>query len=550
MPAFHVASPFMLAGLLAVATTAAACDVKPAPRQRSALPPAEDERRVRDCEEIESLIRRMRRGYVPFASPDVLLVPREPNYVGTPAAPVHNGPWDYLVHVPFIAYGPPFIRRDVKVQDPATIADLAPTIARIIDFDELPRRDGDTLREAIATTRKLPRLVVTVVWDGGGWNVLNEHPDAFPFLRSLMRDGTTYTKMTVASSPSVTAPIHTTLGTGAFPKAHGIPDLKIRTSQGSRVDPMLFIDPSRIRVPTLADLYGRSTRNEAVTGMLASANWHIGMIGHGASIPGSDRDPVVLIDEDGVAYTNEALFSLPPVADPARLETLLAALDRRDGEADAAWRGTSLDGGDSTSDIQARKGNPARVAYKEAVLEQLIRHARFGEDTVTDLLFVNFKSADEAGHRWGMTSERVSTVLRAQDRALRRLVRFLDIEVGRRAWALFVTADHGQTPFPHETGAWPISGRELEHDVNRRFDRIDNGVPVADEVVAAGLYVHRQEAARNGVSTRQLARWIIDYSVRQNLGGSEVPSGWEQRLDEALFNATIVGRSRSFRSCG
>src|SRR5688500_16246350 len=61
---------------------------------------------ARRCNELPVLARRIRRGHVPGASPDINLIPREPNYIGTAAAPVHSGPWDYLARVPLVIFGP------------------------------------------------------------------------------------------------------------------------------------------------------------------------------------------------------------------------------------------------------------------------------------------------------------------------------------------------------------------------------------------------------------------------------------------------------------
>src|SRR5918997_1552601 len=43
-----------------------------------------------------------------------------------------------------------------------------------------------------AVHRAPPRLVVVVVWDGGGWNVLERWPDAWPTLGRMMRAGISY----------------------------------------------------------------------------------------------------------------------------------------------------------------------------------------------------------------------------------------------------------------------------------------------------------------------------------------------------------------------
>jgi hypothetical protein len=483
---------------------------------------------------------------VPRLSPDILFVPRRPNYVGTRSMPVHSGPWGYLTDVPLVLYGPGHVAARGGVGRPATMADLAPTSAGLIGYPDFPPRAGRALTEALkADQAGPPRLVVTIVWDGGGDNVLRAHPRAWPYLARLARRGTSYPRMSIGSSPSVTPPVHATLGTGAWPAAHGIPGLRIRSPEGEYVDPLLYVDPSNLRRLTLADLYDRARENRPMVGMVASGNWHIGMVGHGAPLAGGDRDSVVLVDEFGETYSNEAIYRLPPVEDLARLEEVTDALDRADGKADARWRNHDL------NNSFVRYASPAATRYEEWLLHDLIQREGFGADAEPDLLYVNFKAADVAGHRWGMTSAEVGDVLRAQDHALRRLVSFLDATVGRRRWALMLTADHGQTPYPWESGGWAIAGGELKDDANRALDAADDGAALVDRVVSAGAYVRAGQLAANDLSLRAVARWMARYSAGANhKGREELPRYYEGERATPLFDAIMVGQRVVFRSCG
>ena len=64
-------------------------------------------------------------------------------------------------------------------EDAATVADLAPTFAELLDFDEFPERDGRVLEEALLPPDErngVPKLIFTVVWDGGGDNCCGNGP--------------------------------------------------------------------------------------------------------------------------------------------------------------------------------------------------------------------------------------------------------------------------------------------------------------------------------------------------------------------------------------
>jgi hypothetical protein len=475
-------------------------------------------------------------------SPDVNLIPREPNYVGTAASPVHSGPWDYLARVPLVIYGPGHVKPD-RYLARADMADLAPTAAELIGAN-FEGRTGRSLNEALLPDVSAPRLVVTMVWDGGGKNVLAEHPDSYPFLRSLQKRSARWPRMRIGSSPSVTPSIHATLSTGVYPMRHKIPGLRIRTSAGEYIDPFLGLDPSNMRAETLADVYDREFDNKPVVGMLAAVNWHLSMIGHGSALPGADKDPAVLFDDEGVTFTNTEIFSLPAIEDLSFLQRSTSRLDAADGSRDGEWRGHPLD------DPQIRYSSPAHVAYQLHLLERLVETEGFGTDATPDLLYVNFKPSDDAGHTWGMTSPEVGEVLEAQDSALRKFVRFLDTEVGEGRWVLMLTADHGQTPYPRESGAWPIGGGELARDANAALDDTDDGIDLVDRVSSPGAYVNRDQLRANTVSLREVGEWMASYTVEQNVKeGADLPAAFADRSDESLFDGVVVNNELVSEAC-
>ena len=70
-------------------------------------------------------------------------------------------------------------------------------------------------RDAIAAP---PKVIVTFVIDGGGWNVLQHWPDSWPNLKRLMGRGANYRNAITGSFPAVTACAHATIGTGTYPE--------------------------------------------------------------------------------------------------------------------------------------------------------------------------------------------------------------------------------------------------------------------------------------------------------------------------------------------
>lgn len=490
--------------------------------------------RTSDCKELNQLIQRTRRGYVPIRSADILPIPAEPHYIGDAALPVHTGPWDYLAEVPLVLYGPDVLEAE-RSNEPVTLADLAPTTAELIGFEDFAAPDGDAFE---VETRSVPRLVVTIVWDGAGWNTLREHEDSWPFLKRAMRKGVVFEEATIGSTPSNTPPIHTTIGTGAFPRTHGIPHVKIRLAEGGYVDPFEGDDASAVRVPTLGDVYDRSLGNAPKVGVVATVNWHLGMIGHGAGYKNGDRDTAVLLNDQGLSYGNSTLYDTTPHGDPTDLQAATDRLDGLDGERDGRWHEDELD------DLAVRNATPAFTQYQQRVLEATIKEGAFGADEVADLLYVNFKQIDDAGHQWGMTSDQVAADVRAADKAFERLTRFLDATVGTGKWVVVITADHGQTLYPEQSGGWPIRGSELNADIREAFP--DTKIL---RVTSAGIFLADPNNLDNG-QAEEVAEWLIDYSVEDNVSADgALPNEWLDHGGTRLFSAVLVGRKVVSSAC-
>jgi Type I phosphodiesterase / nucleotide pyrophosphatase len=475
---------------------------------------------------------------------DLAVVPRAENWFGSFTGTSHSGPYAYLQRVPLVLYGPEFIARrgDVRLDREVTIADLAPTYAQLMGF-ELPDAAAPGLPELLDDAGP-PAVIVTLVIDGGGWNVLNAWPNAWPHLRDLMEEGASVQDAVVGSSPSITPAIHTNLSTGQFPRTHGVMAIVARSDEGKivsgfadqpylatpdRADPTVTLD-----TPTLADLWDLAAGNEAQIAMIASQNFHLGMIGHGAALEGGDSDIAAMTDLERVEWaTNPEFYTLPRYASAVEgPEEDLRSIDIADGRADGQWRGHEYWRIDAT---------PAYASWENRLLEELMLNEGFGSDDVTDLVYLNYKAPDAAGHRWNMTSAEQSDVLESVDRAIAQVIDFLERAVGSGRFVVAVTADHGQTPLGGR--GWPIAQGEVNIDLQRRFDHIDNNVRILQRTSSALYFTNRREMKRNGVTPEDIASYLTQYSIGENLPqGENAPSAFRARLDEQVFAAVIPGR--------
>jgi len=71
-----------------------------------------------------------------------------------------------------------------------------------------------------------------------------------------------------------------------------------------------------------------------------------------------------------------------------------------------------------------------------------------GKDDITDFLAVSFSSTDAVGHAMGPDAVEVEDVYLRLDKTLEEFFTFLDKEVGKGAYTVFLTSDHGVAHVP------------------------------------------------------------------------------------------------------
>ena len=502
----------------------------------------------RACGLADRILLRVWRGDYKNRSSDLMMVPHYPNYSGLFETVNHSGPWDYLTSVPLVLYGPERIASAGEVDRPVTLADVFPTVGSLAGVG-MPRREGEVLTEAMKEVGGSPKLVITMVWDGAGRNVLAEWPERWPFLSRLMEEGTSYVDASVGSSPTITPSIHANLGTGGYPRDHGVTGIYYRNAAGKVVEAFAGRDPSFMELTTYADEIDQAYANESLVGMVASRSWHLGMFSHGSTIPGADEDQLGIFRTSLVKDPGESDvgagdgYTVPEsltTTEWSRLEEYGEEVDRSDGAADGEWLGHPV----LTGEI---RDNPAWVQHEYDAIIRMLDEEGYGDDDVPDLFFTNLKMADTIGHHYLMDSQEMALVLESLDDGLERLVGYLDREV--KDYVLILTSDHGHTLPATRTGAWPVANGRLVRDIDEHFDMPEGESLIAGNV-AVGLFFNSENMEEHGVSEDDIARFVNSYTIRENWDEESLPPGYEDRGDEQVFAAAWpVSRMEEVMNC-
>jgi hypothetical protein len=482
-------------------------------------------------------------------SAELQILPLEPNFVGSGLP--HVGPWPYAQDIPMFWHGPGHIAPAGVVERPVTLAGIAPTQAALMGF---PFRtpDGSPMHEALAGNDDQPRLIVTIIWDAAGRNVLERWPNDWPYLESLIPNGAWYERATVGSSPTSTAQTHATVGTGTFPDDHGIVAHRMRI--GEELTTPWKLGPAYLIDPTLADVYDLAMGNEPVVGELGTVSIHLGMLGHGSMWGGGDQDIAVLREKVGSETLGAEGFvwnltsALQPyyrfpdyLNDVPGFDEDVRDVDAADGRMDGRWRTNEI------APLLQGFDTPARIPYQTRVLMELIEREGFGADEVTDLLYVNFKMIDYISHVWTVNSPEMKDAVRAQDEQLEVLVDFLDETVGEGEWVFVLTADHGSIPDPDVSGAFQISAMPIMSGINSTFDTDGDDTRIVELVQPTQVFVNEAELRQNGHTLDEVSEWIMGLTKADTaLAGVVVPP---QEADDPVFQAAFPSAIMPGLSC-
>ncbi|WP_010520229.1 alkaline phosphatase PafA [Aquimarina agarivorans] len=86
-----------------------------------------------------------------------------------------------------------------------------------------------------------------------------------------------------------------------------------------------------------------------------------------------------------------------------------------------------------------------------------VENEALGKDAYTDVLTVSYSSPDYIGHNFGANSVEIEDTYLKMDQELSRLLKGLDQKVGKDAYTVFLTADHGAVHVPSYLKAHKIA---------------------------------------------------------------------------------------------
>lgn len=327
-----------------------------------------------------------------------------------------------------------------------------------------------------------PRLVVGLVMDQMRWDYLYRYADRYSEkggFRRMLGEGHSCEQTLIPYTPTITACGHSTVYTGTVPAISGITGNAWWDSQLQRTV-YCTEDKSVNTVGSTSSQGKMSPKNMLVTSigdeLRLATNFQAKVIGvaikdRGAILPaGHSANGAYWYDNSAGNWITSSYYTqtlpewvekfnqrkLPDSFYNAGWSLLYPAAtykasteDNKTYENKVFGEGFPYDlkkyvGKDYGKINTTSMGNDMTFAFAKAALVA----ASLGSDAITDLLAISFSSPDYIGHSFGPNSVEAEDAMLRLDIALGQFFDWLDRQVGKGQYTVFLTADHGAAHVP------------------------------------------------------------------------------------------------------
>jgi arylsulfatase A-like enzyme len=400
------------------------------------------------------------------------------------------------------------------------------------------------------------RLVLLVTVDQFRFDYLTRFGDGYTSgLARLLREGASFENAHLEHYPTVTAPGHTALGSGAMPAASGIigndwfdraagksvtsvSDEQVKQLGGAAT---ISASPHRLEVTTVADELKRAARDRRAKERPRAIG--VSLKDRSAILPvGRSADGAFWYDSGTGEFVTSTYYA-------DRLPKWVTQFnDRRvrDTYAGKPWPFFVAPGTSRTTPTSPGRdlytaiygspfGNELLTAFATAALDG----ARLGQRNAVDVLSVSYSSNDSVGHTYGPDSAEVRAISLQTDRAIGELLTAVDKRIGLDRVLVVFTSDHGVAPLPELLAERRHPGGRIAQDdlfgpIRRSLEARFGGGPWILGTAGTSPYLNHALMAERGVDQREAreiaaaaARSIPHVAhvyTREQLLGGQVPA--------------------------
>ncbi len=453
---------------------------------------------------------------------------------------------------------------------------------------------SDTITNSSNIKNTKPKLVVGIVVDQMRYDYLTRFEDRFGEggFNRIIKNGYNLKNTHLNYTPSKTAVGHASIYTGTTPRNHGIMGNdwydKYKQKSVSSVDDENFetvgIDsdqgqgsPNKLMTTTIGDqLHLAQNMNGKVIGIGFKGRGSILPVGHSANAAywfvkgnyGKWITSTYYMDElpSWVSEFNDAGIAADYLNSTwdtyYNIETYTAS-GEDDNEFEQLFEGREkpvfpynleeLKDKNRFFDLllDSPQGNSLTTDFAMKAIES----EQLGKSETMDFLAISYSSTDGIGHQFGPNSVEIEDTYIRMDLELERLLNFLDNQVGKDNYTLFLSADHGVSHIPYnlEKLRFPAGYRprkELlkyvenivqEHYGNAKLiERIENNNIFINEKQLKKSNLKREDVAETIATELVKNKTIHKTATHKTLSTKEFTEGMMAMMQRG-FNQKISG---------
>lgn len=169
----------------------------------------------------------------------------------------------------------------------------------------------------------------------------------------------------------------------------------------------------------------------------------------------------------------------------------------------------------TNSNYSLLKAIPAGNSITNDFAKAAIIGENLGKTEFTDFLAISYSSTDYVGHQFGTDSKELEDTYIRLDKELENLLNFLDTEIGKNDYTLFLTADHAAVEVPAYLNSLKIPGgyfdaKEFEKYVNKITSLYFNSNDLVEDISNYQLFLNKEKIKELNLNIHEVAQVISD----------------------------------------
>ncbi len=155
------------------------------------------------------------------------------------------------------------------------------------------------------------------------------------------------------------------------------------------------------------------------------------------------------------------------------------------------------------------RGVPMGNTLTTMFAKQILVNEKMGKGAETDLLAISYTSTDYVGHMYGINAIELEDTYLRLDREMADLLNFLDAQVGKDEYLLFLSADHAAVNNPVFSSDHDLKGDMLDSKpiIDSLKKYLNNAYGAGDYILntnAQNIYLNRELLEKKNINLRDI----------------------------------------------